>query len=250
LTNEQGVPHYNLPAINEEGEALWSARYTQEDLILRRKQVGEYDWASMFMGEPRPRGGAVFGDTTTYSDADFAKLVADKKIVKYVVGIDCAYTKKTHSDFSVAVVLAIDTEGNAYVVNVRRKQCEPSEFARILKEVRMTYGNPPIYWYTGGQEKEVATFFRNSCGVPVKDVPAREDKFVRAHAAAAAWNSGRLYVPADPKPWADAFVSELMTFTGLDDLHDDQVDALAAAYIPSAGKKVFRGVIKNPLIGF
>lgn len=244
LTTDLGVPHFNLPAINEAGEALWPERYDVKALQERRKQVGEYDWASMYMGEPRPRGGAVFGDTHTYTDAQFAEL----KIVKYVIGIDCAYTKKTHADFSVAVVLAIDDAGNHYVVDVRRKQCESPAFASILKELRLAYPGAPIYWYTGGQEKEIANYFRNTQGVPVKDIPARDDKFVRAQSVAAAWNAGRVFVPSDHKPWLDAFISEVLCFTGLDDPHDDQVDALAAAYIPSAGKKVFRGNLHEPVL--
>lgn len=241
---DQGWPHFNLPAINEQGEPLWPERYNAAALIERRKQVGEHDWASMFMGEPRPRGGAVFGDTNTYTDEEFAKA----KIVKYVIGIDCAYTKKTHSDYSVAVVLAIDEDGNHYVVDVRRKQCESPDFAKVLKELRLTYNSPPIYWYTGGIEKGVADYFRNTFGIPVKAVNAREDKFARAQSTAAAWNAGRIYVPADHKPWLDPFVSEVLTFTGMDDLHDDCVDALVAAYIPSAGKKVYRGNLDSPVL--
>jgi hypothetical protein len=34
----------------------------------------------------------------------------------------------------------------------------------------------------------------------------------------------------DPYPWVNDFISELQAFTGLNDPHDDQVDALAAAY--------------------
>jgi phage terminase large subunit-like protein len=31
-------------------------------------------------------------------------------------------------------------------------------------------------------------------------------------------------------PWSNAFVEEVLAFTGVGDVHDDQVDAMAAAY--------------------
>ena len=58
---------------------------------------------------------------------------------------------------------------------------------------------------------------------------AKGDKFVRAQPVAAAWNAGKVLVPRNA-PWVDAFLSELASFTGLGDAHDDQVDALASAY--------------------
>lgn len=246
LTEEQGWPNISIPAIDEDGNPLWPARYNLEDLAKRRKMVGEYDWASMFMCSPRPRGGSLFGDTMTYTDEEFESV----KIVKYIIGIDLAYTAKTYSDFSVAVVLAIDEEKNAYLVDVRRKQCQAKDFASVLKELRLKYRSPQIIWFTGGQESAIAEFFRNSCGVPVKDIRAKEDKFIRAQAAASAWNTGRILVPGDSKKWLEPFLSEVLSFTGVDDSHDDQVDALAAAFHPLATKQVKRGMLQERLLSF
>jgi predicted phage terminase large subunit-like protein len=46
---------------------------------------------------------------------------------------------------------------------------------------------------------------------------------------AAAWQDGRLFLPRRA-PWLSDFLAELGAFTGVDDLNDDQVDALAAAF--------------------
>jgi phage terminase large subunit-like protein len=60
-------------------------------------------------------------------------------------------------------------------------------------------------------------------------IPATVDKFQRAQPVAAAWNAGKVLVPRDA-PWLDDFIREVASFTGLGDRHDDQVDALAAAF--------------------
>lgn len=247
LIEEQGWPHVNLKAIDDENNPLWPQRYDLDALNARRKEVGPYDWASMYQGEPRPRGGAVFNGTNLYTEEQFKRLEDDNKISKYVIGIDMAYTSKTHSDFSVAIVLAFDTERNAYVRRVVRKQTEAPAFADVIKELRLTYNSPPVYWYASGIEKGFADFFAGR-GIPVKAETAKDDKFARAQSVAAAWNAGKIFIPQDAPSWADTFTSEVLTFTGLDDRHDDQVDALAAAYIPMARKPVARGSAKVPVL--
>jgi phage terminase large subunit-like protein len=57
---------------------------------------------------------------------------------------------------------------------------------------------------------------------------AAQDKYVRAlPTAEKLWNVGRLLVPRG-RPWTQEFVQEVQEFTGQEDPHDDQVDALAA----------------------
>jgi predicted phage terminase large subunit-like protein len=89
-------------------------------------------------------------------------------------------------------------------------------------------------WYCAGPEKGVASLMRAMPGeVPLHDVPATQDKFVRAQPASAGWNAGRVLVPdaaLAEMPWVQPFLDEVMGFTGVGDAHDDQVDALAAAY--------------------
>jgi predicted phage terminase large subunit-like protein len=60
-------------------------------------------------------------------------------------------------------------------------------------------------------------------------MPAIQDKYGRAINVAAAWNANRISVPMN-SPWSNAFVEEVLAFTGVGDVHDDQVDAMAAAY--------------------
>lgn len=259
VTKEHGWPYVNLEAINDQGDALWPDEWPLDKLKGIRSIIGEYEWASLYQGDPRPRGGAVFGEPQTYGgevlSGEGESIVRSKnpiqlpeKFDKIVIGIDCAYTQKTHSDYSVAVVLGIK-DGIHYVLEVVRKQCAAPDFENVLRALRLKYNSPPIYWYTGGIEKGVADFFINR-GIPVKAVPAKEDKFARAQAVAAAWNAGKVRIPADDQPWSRAFLSEVLLFTGLDDPHDDQVDALAAAFIPSAAKKVVRGYLTTRLLSF
>jgi predicted phage terminase large subunit-like protein len=61
------------------------------------------------------------------------------------------------------------------------------------------------------------------------EVAGQGDKFMRMQGVAAAWNAGRVLVPAGPDerfPWRKEFLEELEDITGVGDEIDDQGDAL------------------------
>lgn len=212
-------PRINLPAINENGEPLWPEVQPLWKL-LKAQAANEYNWWSLFMGEPRPRGGAVFRDVRFYE--------TPPKEFRVAIGVDLAYTSKTHSDWCVAVVLA-ESDGAYYVLDVRREQADPPTFAAQLRTLRAAYPGSRWLWYTSTTEKGLADLLREQSGFPIIGEIATADKFVRAQPVAAAWNKGKVHVPAKAS-WVSDFVSEVCGFTGVGDKHDDQVDAFAAAF--------------------
>lgn len=227
----------NLPAIAQAGDplgrplgaALWPSRWSEEALARKKIEVGAYDWASLFDGSPRPRGGSVFRDVQFY-DAPPALGY------RIAIGVDLAFTAKTSADWSVAIVLAHDGRF-FYVLDVIRRQVQATEFASTLEIVRARFPWAPMRFYYAGAEKGVIDLMNAlKSSVHLAGEPATADKFVRAQPVAAAWNGdpethqpGRILVPREV-PWLDAFVSEIAAFTGVNDAADDQVDALAAGY--------------------
>jgi len=217
LISERGWRYVKLPAISEHGTALWPERFSLDELAKIREQVGEYTWASLYQGEPRNRGGSVFGDVHT-----FDLRTINTTGFRSALGADLAYSTKKYADYSVAMVMA-EHAGTYYVLHVERRQCKAPEFDSLVKALKQTYGVHRSRWYTNTVEEGLADM------IGVKPVLAKEDKFIRAQPVAAAWNAGKILVPQNA-PWVDAFVSEVAGFTGIDDDHDDQVDALAAAF--------------------
>lgn len=211
-----------LPALSDAGEPLWAERWPAAELERKRVGVGPYEWASTYMGEPRPRGGAVFDDVRFYDK------LPEGKSFRVTVGLDLAYSAKTHADWSVAVVLA-EYDGTYYLLDVVREQTTPSEFAKRLRQIHASHPGARWLWYTSTTEAGLADLLRKECGFPLLGEVAKADKFVRAQPVAAAWRDGKVLVPSGAA-WASAFVSELASFTGVNDKHDDQVDSLAAAF--------------------
>jgi predicted phage terminase large subunit-like protein len=249
---KRGWPYINLKAIaegevNEDGtvegdplgrlpgEALWPQRKPPEFFDSERKNA--FWWAALFQGEPRPRGGNVFGEPGMYS-----RLPVEGYRGAY--GLDLAYSAKTHADWSICVeIWRVDPGRGAppvfYVVDVQRKQVSAPEFALTLK-AKHSARPFPMRWYAAGTEKGSADFLK-SRGIPISAVTPRGDKFARAQSVAAAWNDGRVMVP-DPEhvsaPWLPDFLTIVQGFTGVHDTHDDDVEALAAGFDELNGRVI------------
>jgi len=209
----------NLQAIDSEGVVLWPTQRPRSWLDDKRKNCTEYEWASLYQGEPRPRGASVFNEPHYYADLPTRGYASAH-------GTDLAYTAKTHADYS--VVVTILRHGDLYyVVDVVRKQVDAPAFTLTLK-AQLAKRPGRMVWHASGTEKGAAQFIRKALGPRFEVVNATVDKFQRALPIAAAWNDGRVLLPSQA-PWLDSFLAEVCAFTGVGDLHDDQVDALASA---------------------
>lgn len=212
----RGWEHVTLPAISHEGKALWPEERPLAWLKSQREAIGEYAWAALYEQAPRPRGANVFGDVHLY---DPGLPMPGRKVA---LGADAAYSERTYADFSVALAMA-SWGGKFYVLDVDRSQVKAPAFRERIDAMKARHSITRSRWYTSTTESGLALM------LGVTPIIARADKFVRAQKYAAAWNAGKVLCPAGA-PWLNDFVAEHVAFTGVDDLHDDQVDAGAAAY--------------------
>lgn len=194
----------------------------QSKELIKRKRAGasDYEWYSLYMGEPRPRDSQLFQGVHFYDVLPTSYRVA--------IGVDLAYTSKTSSDWSVAVVMA-EFSGRYFILDVVRRQCAATDFVGDLKRLQERYAGAPMHGYLAGTERGVADFFARE-GVRLHVDHPTADKFIRAQPLSAAWNAGQVALPSTSPAWVEPFTGCLLDFTGLNDPHDDDVDAAAAAF--------------------
>ena len=227
LIAHEGFEHVRLPAIDAHGRPLWPERYPLEELRKRERRLGPYAWESLYMGRPFARGGRVF-DTSEESVRERSYTVRPAKL-RIALGVDLAYSKKTHADWSVLVVLGVDDAAAViYVLDVIRLQLPAPAFAARMKAEQVKYPGVDARWYYAGAELGVADFIQ-TLDVGLEPMAAANDKFIRSQPVAAAWADRKILVPT-AAPWLEDFLRELGAFTGVDDLNDDQVDAFASAF--------------------
>lgn len=238
----RGWRSVNLKAIDDARGPLWPKMFGLEQL-LKIKGNNEYEFAALYQGEPVAREAVVFRDPFYYD-------AFPEGPYQYAVGVDFAYTAGKYSDFSVAVLLRIcpkrDGGAQAFVVDVLRQRGDAPSFKRALRSFLMRYSSvssggynlPPCRAYIAGIETGIVDFMsrpdEDGPGVFIEAMPARGDKFARAQDVAAAWNRGDVPIPREGR-WLQDFKDEVTLFTGVKDPHDDQVDALAAAYVAAVG---------------
>jgi len=224
----------NLPAIAGDndplgrlpGEALLPEKFSAERLQKLRRKIGEYSFWSLYQGEPRPRGGKLFG-------APHYFRTLPETALRFGYGVDMAYTSKKTADWSVCVKM-IAAKNDAfedvfYITHVDRRQVLAPQFGKVL-EVRRDEQAAPFFWRAVGPEKGSADLMGALLGVPFVILPSIGDKFVHAQGFAAAWNDGRVFLPAGNQSWIKEFTDEVTSFSGVGDLTDDQVDAAVNAF--------------------
>ena len=254
------------PLKRQPGESLWPTRAgqpwrTPEFFTEERKDA--YTWASMYQGSPRPAGGAVFHlEPVFYQELP-------KEGYRGAFGLDLAYTAKTHADWSICVEgVATESDGireeivggklvrktikvrTLYVTDVQRKQVDAPSFALTLKAKQTSRPTYKMRWYAGGTEKGSGDFMIRQ-GIKLKVLPPVGDKLVRAQRVAAAWNDSRVRLP-DPTvidaPWLVPFLDVVQNFTGVNDVRDDDVDALAALWDELDQSMVYGSDVKPVLL--
>ena len=218
----------HFPAINEQGDALWPTRWPLAALEEKRRAIGEYDWAALFQGSPVPRGGQLFKEPARYESPRITGA-------RIVIGVDPAASEKTHADHSVAVVIAVTGHGvnaTADVLEVYRAQKEIPALCADLEQLQLKW-DAPMAIEAVGVGKAVPQVLKainpRLRFTALAGADMRADKFSRAQPVAAAWNQGRVRLPLQGF-WLREFQSEVQAFTGISDVHDDQVDALAHAW--------------------
>ena len=218
----------NLPAIGEDpaspnlGSALWPSQRPLAWLEEQRKLVGEYDWSSLYLGRPQPRGDRLMRGVHTFEELPAGAGTA-------IGAIDLAYTTRARADRSVALVARIH-EATVYLTDAVLGRFEAEQFANRLPRLA-----PDRWLFEPGASEQTLVRFLNDrlsrSGVRIVATQTRtSDKFTAAQPLLSLWNEGRVLVPAPTShhhgPWVDEVVRECLGFTGSGAERDDVVDAL------------------------
>jgi len=219
----EGWESLTLPAISEDGRALWPERYPLESLEAIRRAVGSRVFEALYQGRPTPLEGGLFKrNWIRYGE----RFPDHARRVRYW---DKAATSGG-GDWTVGVLMAED-EGRYCVEDVVRLQGSPQEVQARVRATAEADG-----WDVSVRMEQEP----GSSGVDVIDLYARRilqgydfraekvtgDKATRANGLAAAMEAGN--VDMVRAHWNRDLVDELSEFPL--GSHDDQVDAMSGAF--------------------
>jgi hypothetical protein len=192
--------------------------------------MGEWSFAALYQGRPRPRGHNVFG-TETYRATPLTEF-------RRIIYGDPAASEKTTADDGAMLLLECEGYGpemRAHVAEVKKGHWTVPQYARELMAFQKEHGGVETWVESVSGFKavrqillEIDPDLRISEDFPIGD------KFQRAQPASAAWGRtpGLITVPpAETVEWdVKGFLREVQRFTGVNARKDNQVDCLTGAY--------------------
>jgi len=219
----EGWEVLNLPAIGDDGQALWPEQYPIAALEKIKLAIGPRDWSALYQQRPAPESGDYFKLDWLRPTLTFPPL----NTLHVYGGSDYAVTADG-GDFTVHVVVGVDPAGRMYLLDLWRGQTSSEQwveaFCDLVKKWR------PLGWAeeTGQIRAGVGPFLtrrmmERQAYVAREQFPTRGDKAVRAQSIRGKMAMHGLYL-RPTETWRADFQSELMSFPV--GVHDDQVDAL------------------------
>ena len=234
--NGEEWEHVCLPAIQDDGTALWPAKHDIETL-RRMERAAPYVFAGQYQQRPAPaEGGVIKPDNIQVVDAIPAETI------KWVRGWDLAST--VDGDYTAGGKLGKLPDGRFIIADMVRLRCGPDERDTALKNtasrdgrgVRISIPQDP------GQagKTQVLYLTRSLAGYNVITSPESGDKITRAEPLAAQINVGNVLMLRGP--WNDELIAEMRMFPN--GKNDDQVDSLSRAFSeliapPEPSRKAF-----------
>jgi predicted phage terminase large subunit-like protein len=217
----------NFPAVAETdekfrkaGEALWPERFPIAVLDGIRTAIGSRAWTCLYQGKPAGAEGVVF-------QREWMRFYATppEKFLRVTQSWDLASKVSPENDYSVCSTWGA-AENGYYLLSLWRGRCEFPELKRRFATLAGDWRPERILVEDASagiallQELKLATRF------PVTAVKPDKSKELRAEAASALFESGRVFLPQDA-PWLSGFIDELCTFPAA--AHYDQVDSVTQA---------------------
>jgi predicted phage terminase large subunit-like protein len=213
-----------LKALSDDGQALWPDEYSVEELE-RRRAVDAKVWASLYQQSPVIEEGGFF--RPEWIREVVYPFNRPPPFLRCYGASDLALSPGK-GDYSVHVVIGIDTQGRMHLVGFWRQQAAPKDTVEAMCDLILKF--KPAFW---GQERVhivqslgpyLETRMRARKAWCQQELfPVRGDKATRSASIRGKMELNQLWVPAGA-PWLADFKNEVLGFP--DAAHDDIVDAL------------------------
>ena len=217
-------------AHNEDfSKILWKEQWSKESLMAERQSFLEQGLSDVysreFLNYPIDESIAYFR-----RDDFVAMNENDKETnVIYYTGTDFAVSTKERSDYTVIATVGVTSDGQLFVVDIRRGRWDSADIIEEMFSVQRRY-KPELYIVESGTiEKAIGPFLNKQMverGVYLNLYPMTptKDKLSRARSLQARMRSGGIKFNKE-KSWYNTLEDEMARFPR--DRHDDQVDALS-----------------------
>ncbi len=208
-----------MPAIDDDGKALWEERFSVEYLEEIKRQIGTYWWSCLYQQEPISETNQIF--KTEYWQY-YDKEISSNFIIQ---SWDTAFKTSTFNDYSVCTTWGVE-DGKYYLLDLYRGKIEFPDLVRQVKAEFDKYKPRIILIEDAASGQSLIQQLRRDTALPIKPVKAESDKVVRANLILPLLENGLVYLPSNSIKTRDV-VEECVSFPL--GAHDDIVDSITQA---------------------
>lgn len=214
----EGWEVLNLPAISEDGEALWPNHYSSEALAKIKDQLGSREWSALYMQDPSPEEGSLFN----------MQWFRRYKTAPESYNIHSWDTGTKDDDIHDPSVMQCWRPGpnGFYLTDLYKGRVQFPDLRRAVESFAVRDNPRAILIEDRGSGHQLLQVLRAETRLPVIAIPAVKSKTIRAQGVSGTIEAGRVFLP-EKAPWLIDFECEVKSFPV--GAHDDQVDAMTQA---------------------
>lgn len=217
----------NLPALATEddllgrdpGDPLCPQMFDLSMLRTLRESIGPYWWDAEYMGNPRKEGGTIFKESWFQFITD--NEIKNEQIRRTIQFWDTAFTEKTRNSRSACVTIA-ETKNKYIILDVYAQHIDYPKLIQVAPAKYEQYGVDRVLVEDKATGIPLVQQMKRDTRLPVKAIPAKDSKEVRAHSVSGVVEAERVYLRAGA-PWVNEFLSEVCSFPTA--VYDDITDA-------------------------
>jgi predicted phage terminase large subunit-like protein len=218
--------HRNYPALDEEGRALWPARFDEPAVRALKVTLGVSQFQALYQGRPTAATGDFFRDAwfRYYRPQD----LAPERELNTVICSDLALTP-SGGDYSVFVVVSIAPSSDLFVRTLWRQRVAIDDSLNALIALCSKYRPSAWIYENDNIMQSVLPWARQRlkrANLPLWHIclTRQASKAAKAGSLQGLAQERGVYLP-DEALWLEAFLAEMLSFPF--GAHDDQADALA-----------------------
>lgn len=213
-----------LPAIDEEGHALWPDHFGLDKLNAIKREMGDYWFSAMYQQNPMPAEGGIlkrswlqyYEPGTVYMDNH----------VKYT-GWDLAISLKETADYTVSCTVSVDPNSlDVYVLDWTRDHISfPDQVNQVITQYDR-HRPMVIGIETNAYQAALPQAVMRQRMLPIKNMPSFKDKVTKITSSYTMFEQGKVFLPKN-HPLLGEFENEYTRFP--QGKHDDILDATSMA---------------------
>lgn len=214
--------HLNIPAINEDGTALWEYKNTIEELRTQEK-ADKKTFSAQMMQEPSIDGGNIIRKEW-WRKWELSKAPSCIEIIQ---SYDTAFTVKDSSDFTARTTWGmfkykqgnVERKGVILLEAFKDKLSYPDLREEVVSSAKI-YDPDIILIEDKGSGISLGQELRKTTDLPIHMIQVKQDKETRAHLCSGLLEGGAIWYM--PRKWAEEVIDSCAAFPNAE--HDDDVD--------------------------